>query len=119
MPAEPTGSVLVVDDDAAIGMVLVGLLSQAGIQARHVGSAEEATRVFASGSYDVVVTDLKMGGKDGIALLRELKQSAPELIVVMLTAHGTIPVAVEAMKAGASDFLTKPFDRDEILYTVR
>jgi len=112
------GSVLVVDDDAAVGLVLVGLLTQGGLAARHAASAEEALRVFASSSFDVVLTDLRMPGMDGMALLRELKQRA-DVPVIMLTAHGNVPTAVAAMKAGAADFMAKPFDREQVLFTVR
>ncbi len=119
MTGEPTGKVLVVEDDAAIGIVLVGLLSQGGLEARHVSSAEVALKELASGAYDVVLTDLQMPGMDGMALLRELKRRSEDLPVIMLTAHGSVPVAVEAMKSGAAEFMTKPFDRDEVLYTVR
>src|SRR5215831_11938389 len=98
----PMGGVLVVDDDEAVGTVLVGLLTQARISARHVTSVDEALRALDSASFEVVLTDLKMPGRDGLELVKELKRRAPELPVVMLTAHGTIPVAVEAMKAGAS-----------------
>src|SRR5262245_38413165 len=72
LSGEPTGSVLVVDDDAGIGLVLVGLHAQARIEARPVGSADGALTAFSSDSYDVVVTDLKMPGKDRMELLREL-----------------------------------------------
>jgi DNA-binding NtrC family response regulator len=119
MTVNATGKVLVVDDDAAVGMVLVGLLSQEGIEGRHVTSAKEALAVFAAEPFDAVLTDLRMPGMDGMALLKELKRRAEEVPVIMLTAHGNVPVAVEAMKAGAADFLTKPFERDEVVYTVK
>ena len=117
--SEPTATVLVVDDDLALGKVLVGLLGQARLSARHVSSAEEALASFAAAHFDLVITDLKMPRMDGLALVRELKTLAPDVPVILLTAHGSIPVAVEAMRAGATDFLTKPFDREEIVYTVR
>jgi DNA-binding NtrC family response regulator len=110
--------ILVVDDDLVLGKVLTSLLGQAGYVAKHAPSGEEALRVFGSGAFDLVITDLKMGGMDGLALARELFRAAPDVPVVMLTAHGSIPLAVEAMRAGVAEFLTKPFDRDEILYTV-
>src|SRR5262245_21419716 len=104
--------VLVVDDDAPLGAVLVSLLVQAGWSALHVLSATDAVDAIGGESFDVVLTDLRMPGTDGLELLRELKHKTPEIPVVMLTAHGTVARAVEAMKAGAADFLTKPFDRD-------
>ena len=112
------GRVLVVDDDAAVGVVLVGLLRQAGHEAEHVTSAGEAIARVASAPVDVVLTDLRMPGMDGMALLGAVKDRAPEVPVIMLTAHGTVERAVEAMKKGAADFLAKPFDREEVLFTV-
>jgi DNA-binding NtrC family response regulator len=119
MRSEDQRSVLVVDDDVALGKVLTSLLIQAGLAASHASSAEQALRAMSDGGIDLVVTDLRMPGMDGMALLRELKRIAPEVPVVMLTAHGSVPVAVEAMRQGAADFLTKPFDREEVLFTVR
>jgi DNA-binding NtrC family response regulator len=113
------GHALVVDDDGAIGAVLVGLLEQGGIRALHVASAEAAQAAFARAPFEVVLTDLRMPGKDGIALLHELRAAHGEVPVIVITAHGSVERAVEAMKAGASDFLTKPFDRDQVLYTVK
>jgi DNA-binding NtrC family response regulator len=111
-------TVLVVDDDLALGKVLVGLLSQAGLVAQHVRNGEEALTSFGASAYDLVITDLRMPGMDGLTLVRELKRIASDVPVILLTAHGSIPIAVEALRAGASDFLTKPFDREEIVYTV-
>ncbi len=112
------GQVLVVDDDVAVGKVLVGLLRQASIEARHVPSGEQALAAFRSGSFDAVISDVQMPGMSGLELLRALKSEAPELPVIMLTAHGTVATAVEAMKAGATEFMTKPFDREEVLFTI-
>ena len=111
--------ILVVDDDAPLGLVLVGLLTQAGYSAKHVTSAEEGLRVAMSSRVDAVLSDLRMPGMDGIQFLREMQARAPEVPVVMLTAHDTARNAVDAMKAGAKDFLSKPFDNDEIVYTLR
>src|SRR6478736_599227 len=109
---------LVVDDDPAIGIVLTGLLRQAGARAYHASHAAEALAVLARQAFDCVITDLRMPGMDGMALVSHLNQSWPDLPVVVLTAHGTIPTAVEAMKRGACDFLTKPFERDDLLRLV-
>jgi two-component system response regulator AtoC len=67
---------------------------------------------------DLVITDLRMTGMDGMQLLAESRARWPELPVVMISAHGTVPLAVEAMRAGASDFILKPFDREELLFVV-
>jgi DNA-binding NtrC family response regulator len=110
--------VLVVDDDRAVGMVLTALLVQAGHQARYVGSGPEALAALASGGIDVVISDVRMPGMDGMELLAEVQRRHRDVPVILLTAHGTVSLAVEAMKAGATDFLTKPFDRDEVVFTI-
>ena len=116
---EPTGTVLVVDDDAAVGTVLVALLAQAGLAAIHVPAGDAALRTLAQKPIDVVLTDLRMPGMDGMNLLATVVARWPDVPVVVLTAHGTVPLAVQAMRAGAADFLLKPFDREEIVFVVR
>ncbi len=111
-------SVLVVDDDRAVGMVLDALLRQAGYASRHVMSGEAALAALASKPVDVVLSDVRMPGMDGMELLTEVKKRMPGVPVLLLTAHGTVPLAVEAMRAGAADFLQKPFDREEVLFAV-
>jgi DNA-binding NtrC family response regulator len=110
--------VLVVDDDLAVGTVLVALLQQAGMTAVHVPSAAAALESLARDPADVVVTDLRMPGMDGMQLLAQVAARWPGLPVVVLTAHGTVALAVEAMRAGAADFLLKPFDREQIVFVV-
>ncbi|AKF05027.1 sigma-54-dependent transcriptional regulator [Sandaracinus amylolyticus] len=110
--------VLVVDDDRAVGLVLASLLKQAGYESHHVASGEDALAALASRAIDVVISDVRMPGMDGMELLGEVKQRTPDVPVLLLTAHGSVPLAVEAMKAGAAEFLLKPFDRDEVLFTV-
>jgi two-component system response regulator AtoC len=111
--------VLVVDDDAGMSKVLGALLSQDGMEPRYASSGGAALAAIEAEPVDLVVTDLRMPGMDGMALLAELSRLWPELPVVMLTAHGTVPLAVLAMKAGATDFVLKPFDREELLFVVK
>ena len=113
------GHVLVVDDDSAVGTVLEALLEQGGIESSWVGSADKALDQLARRIVDVVVTDVRMPGMDGLQLLKEIRARFPGVAVIVMTAHGTVPLAVEAMKAGAADFVMKPFDREEVLYSVR
>ena len=113
------GNVLVVDDDPAVGKVLSAQLAQAGIGCRHVPDAAAALALLRENPVDVVITDLRMPGASGMELLGEIGTRWPEIPVILLTAHGSVGVAVEAMKKGAADFLLKPFDREEILFTVR
>ena len=119
MRAMSEGLVLVVDDDEALARVLSGLLSQAGIPCRHVTRGEDALAELDRTPVDAILSDLRMPGMDGFALLDEVSRRAPDIPVVLITAHGSVPLAVEAMKAGAADFLLKPFDREEVIFTVQ
>lgn len=112
-------SILVVDDDEAVGKVLAALLSQAGHQSTWVGSAEAALATLEKREFDLVISDVRMPGLSGMDLLKLLRQKSPDLPVVLLTAHGTVQMAVEAMRDGAADFMLKPFNRDEVLFVVK
>jgi two-component system, NtrC family, response regulator AtoC len=113
------GSVLLVDDDVAVGQVLAALVHQAGLEAHVVTSAKDALKVLSARPVDVVVTDLQMPEMDGMQLLEAIGAKWPEVRVLMITAHGTIALAVEAMKKGAADFMLKPFDREEVVFTIK
>lgn len=112
-------SVLVVDDDAAVSHVLSALLGQAGFEALRASSGEEALRLLEKRRVDVIVSDVRMPGLDGLALLERVRQGWPDIPVILLTAHASVSLAVEAMKAGAHDFIEKPFERDSVLYVVK
>jgi DNA-binding NtrC family response regulator len=107
--------ILVVDDDEAVRKVLVALLAQAGYATEGAPSAEAALEVIDDRAVDLVITDVRMPNMDGLMLLAGLADRAPDLPVIMISAHGTVAMAVEAMKLGAKEFVTKPFDRDEVL----
>ena len=110
--------VLLVDDDAAVRTVLAALLRQGGVEAIEAASAAEALELLNEGATDVMVTDLRMPGMDGMELLAQVTKTWPEVPVIMLTAHGNVPLAVEAMRQGAFEFLLKPCDRVEVLAIV-
>jgi len=105
---------LVVDDEANLREVLKGLLEREGYSVELAPDGATALVKARERSYAAVLTDLAMPGLDGMELLAELRQLAPDLPVVMLTAHGTVAKAVEAMRLGAFNFLTKPFDQAEL-----
>ncbi len=115
----PTPRILIVDDDTTLGSVILSLLKQEGIKATYVSSALRAIEHLNTRSVDVVLTDLMMPEMNGMQLLEEVRARWPELPVVMMTAHGSIGDAVEAMKKGAYDFLVKPSDRAQIMATVQ
>ncbi|HEX9619984.1 MAG TPA: sigma-54 dependent transcriptional regulator, partial [Polyangiaceae bacterium] len=109
-------TVLIVDDDAAVATVLSAQLGQAGARALVARSATEALELLEQRPIDLVVSDLRMPGMNGLELLHRINDEWPEVPVIMLSAHGTVPLAVEAMKAGAVDFMLKPFEREELLF---
>ncbi|MBL8917515.1 MAG: sigma-54-dependent Fis family transcriptional regulator [Myxococcaceae bacterium] len=112
-------SVLVVDDDVAVGTVLAALLKQNGFDTTFVPNAQAALATLEKRPFDLVMSDVRMPGMDGFELLATLKRLMPEVPVVLLTAHGTVSMAVDAMKAGAADFVMKPFAKDEVLFCAR
>jgi two-component system response regulator AtoC len=113
------GSVLVVDDDVAVARVMGALLEQAGHKVEVSSSGEKALEILAERPFDVVVTDQAMPGMDGLELLTRVHERWPEIPVVMVTAHGTVQLAVEAMKRGCADFMVKPVDREQLLFVVQ
>jgi len=117
--AAPKTRVLVVDDDPGIRYTLREILEAEGLQVDEAASGEEALARYEATPAALVLTDLRMPGMDGIALLRALAARAPAPRVVLLTAHGSERQAVEAMKAGAHDYFRKPFDVEELLAVVR
>lgn len=110
-----SASILVVDDEPAVRESLARVLEREGHHVFQAASAEEALSILQAETVHLMLSDLKMPEMNGLELLREAKRRASETEVVMITGHGTIETAVEAMKEGASDFLTKPFKRAEII----
>ncbi len=106
--------ILVVDDEQNIRTVLRALLSRDGLDVVTAANGNEAMLALEDGEFNAVLTDLRMPGTNGMGLLRHVTQHYPGLPVVILTAHGTVDTAVEALKRGAFDYLTKPFDHTEI-----
>ena len=102
--------ILLVDDDPDLLRLLSIRLQGGGYTVTAVGGAEAALSQVAVSTPDVVITDLRMGGMDGMSLFESLQKKHPALPVIILTAHGTIPDAVAATQRGVSGYLTKPFD---------
>ena len=113
---DAAGRVLVVDDEPAVRFTLRELLGDRGLVTLEARSAAEALPLVDGA--DVVLTDLEMGEVSGLVLLREIRERAPELPVILLTAHGSERVAVRAIKEGAYDYLSKPFNPDELLLCI-
>lgn len=112
-------TVLIVDDDASNLASLVKIFERLSLRALAATSGSEALTIARTATIDVVLTDLMMPGMSGVELLKNLKQVSPDVEVVLMTAYGTIERAVEAMREGAYDFVTKPFRRAEIERVVK
>ncbi|MFQ5989458.1 MAG: sigma-54-dependent transcriptional regulator [Candidatus Methylomirabilales bacterium] len=111
--------ILVADDEAGMRKSLVLILRRAGYLVTEAPGGTEAADHLGRDVFDLVITDLKMEPLSGLDLLRLVKQMSPDVEVILMTAFGTIEAAVEAMKLGAFDFITKPFQKEEILLRVR
>ena len=109
----------IVDDDDGVRQSLAFLLSSAGLPVRLYDSATAFLAALASVQGGCLVTDMRMPDMTGLELLRELRARALGLPTIVMTGHGDVPLAVEAMKAGAIDFIEKPFDEQAILDAVR
>ncbi len=110
--------VLVVDDEANLRKVLAATLRREGYEVATASDGDAALAEIEESGADVVVTDLVMPRRDGLSLLRQVLQSHPEIPVILITAHGTVDSAVEALKLGAFDYITKPFEQEELKRTI-
>ena len=110
--------VLVVDDERSMRDFLEIFFRREGMDVETAGSVDEALASLAADDFDLVVTDVQMPGKSGLELLRSVKESAPETVVIVVTAFATAETAIDAMKQGAYDYLTKPFKVDELRLVV-
>jgi two-component system, NtrC family, response regulator AtoC len=111
--------ILIVEDDERLREVLLEAAAMEGYDARAVPSAEVAVESLRREPFDILVTDVSLPGMSGLDLLRHCPQLRPGILPIVITAYGTVDIAVEAMKRGATDFLTKPFELDGLLGTIR
>jgi ActR/RegA family two-component response regulator len=112
--------ILVVDDDEQVRTFLSRALDErGGFSVEVAGTAEEALRKIENAVFDLVLVDLKLPDMDGLQLMTEILKSNPKILTVLLTGYASIDSAVEAMKRGASDYLTKPVDLDKMLVCLR
>jgi DNA-binding NtrC family response regulator len=116
---EENYKVLVVDDDLEMCRLLSDVLKGEGFSAISLDDSLEASKILKKEEFDVMITDLKMRGLKGLDLLEEAKKAAPLTPVIIITAFGTIESAIKAMKMGAYDYITKPFQMDEFVLTVK
>ena len=111
--------VLVVDDEANIRKVLSAQIKAAGYEVLEATNGLEALALIQQGEIDAVISDLRMPQLDGLGLLKKVQEIEIAPPVIVITAHGSMTTAIEAMKLGAFDFITKPFDKTELLNALR
>ncbi|MDT5271506.1 MAG: two-component system, NtrC family, nitrogen regulation response regulator NtrX [Acidobacteriota bacterium] len=111
--------ILFVEDDERLRDILLEAAAMEGFDARGVSSAEAAVELLRDETFEVMVTDVTLPGMSGLDLLRHCQRLRPGILPIVITAYGTVDIAVEAMKRGATDFITKPFELDGLLGTIR
>jgi two-component system, cell cycle response regulator len=111
-------NLLVVDDEETLRSVVSQVLSADGFEVAEAASGEEALEAFRSHSHPLVITDIRMGGMSGIELLTEIKQHNPDTQVVIMTSHASLDSALTALRAGAYDYLIKPFESLDLISAV-
>lgn len=112
-------NILIVDDEKDICMALNILLTKEGYSVKEAYNGEQALELIKKENFDVVMTDIRMEKMDGFEVLKEAQKVSPETSVIMMTAFASVGSAVEAMRAGAADYITKPFLNDEIRLTIK
>lgn len=110
--------ILIVDDELIVRESLGGWLERDGHKVDKAASGEEALEKCEKTRYDILLLDIKMEGMSGLDVLKKVKENDPDVSVVMITAYGSIPSAIEAMKSGAHEYLLKPFDPDELMVLI-
>jgi len=113
-----SGRILLIDDDESFRSILEYNLQQAGYEVVAASDGKKGLKKLEKGSFPVVITDIRMPGIDGLEVLRKVKEKVPDTLVIMITAHGSIEMAVEAMREGAYDYITKPLNRDALFLTL-
>jgi two-component system, NtrC family, nitrogen regulation response regulator NtrX len=112
-------NILIIDDEKAIRKTLGEILSYEGYKMDEASDGEEGLRKFKEKEYDVILCDIKMPKMDGIEFLEKAKEANPDIPIIMISGHGTIETAVEAVKKGAYDYISKPPDLNRLLITIR
>ena len=112
--------ILVIDDELDMLMLLRMIIEDnTDYEVETTNNPSEALKMVRENDYDVVISDLKMPGMDGLELCDEVREIDPDLPLIMITAYGSLETADEAMKKGVADFITKPFRKDAILFTIK
>ena len=112
------GSVLIIDDEPLMRVSMVDALKAVGYDVQEASTGSDGLQCLRSSRFDLVITDLRLPGVDGLHIVRVCKEQWPSTEVIVITAHGSVDTAVNAMKSGAYDYITKPFSMDELLLSV-
>lgn len=112
-------TILIVDDEKNYPLILAAVLQEEGYETLTANSGQETLKIIRNSDVDLVLTDMKMPGMDGIELLEKIKSKDPDLPVIMMTAYGTVEKAVEAMQKGAYNYILKPFDNERMILYVK
>lgn len=113
---ENKGHILIVEDEASLREITAERLSEHGYRVTQADTGETACSLLAEFAFDIVITDLRLPGMDGMAVIEKARELYSEIVAVVVTGYGTVPDAVAAIKRGASDFVTKPFQFDHLLH---
>lgn len=112
-------SLLIVDDEESVRDSLLSWFIEDGYRAESAENAGKALQLIEAGSFDIILADIKMPGMDGLEMMRRIKLIRPESIVIVMTAFASVDTAVKALKEGAFDYITKPFDPDDLTHLIR
>jgi len=111
-------SVLLIDDDISLSRVLGYQLEQSGFDVVVVNSGAEGLEKFNNKSFDIVVTDIQMPEMSGIDVLGEIRKLDSQVVIILITAYGSVENAIEACRLGADDYITKPFGQEQLLFVI-
>lgn len=118
-PIETKGTILIIDDEKGVGDILKKILSKEGYDVHAVTRGQDGVKLVREKDVHLVILDIKMPEMDGIEVLQKIHEIKKDVVVIMLTAYGTLTTAREAMKLGAYDYITKPFDNDFVKAMVK
>ena len=111
--------ILLIDDDINLSRVLSYQLQKNGYDTKTANSGSAGLELFNKNSFDIVITDIQMPDISGIDVLKNIRRINAKVVVIIITAHGSVDNAIEACKIGANDYITKPFGQEQLLFTIQ
>ena len=113
-----SGSILIIDDEPLMRVSMVDALQAVGYEVQEASTGLEGLERLQASEFNLVITDLRLPGADGLQIVSQCKEQWPDTEVIVITGYGSVDTAVHAMKGGAYDYMTKPFSMDELLLSV-